>query len=73
MQSGELKFWLGVVAALACSLAVFAVLLFVALWQYRVIVGACLLLVLVLGAFSGCVVVVRGHTPGALPKSEREP
>lgn len=72
MDTGEKKAVLVSIMVVALCITAITALLFFALWQYRVIVGICVLLVFLLAAFAGCVVVLRSHhRPISVLKQER--
>ena len=60
MDSGERKFVLLALCLVSICLTILYSFLFIALWQFRLIVGASLLVILLSGTFSLCVVALRG-------------
>ena len=63
MDTGAKKGVLLIIGIVAICATIIVSILVIALWEYRVVVGMSLLIVLLLGAFSGCVVALRGNTP----------
>ncbi len=72
-MDGEKKFVLLVVGIVVVCITFLFSLLFIALWQYKVIVGISLLVILVAGTFSMCVVALRSNTPPHLPEPQYTP
>ena len=69
-MDGKIKFVLLTISIMMLCITILFALLFIALWQYKVIVGISLLVILIAGTFSGCVVVLRGNTPPQLPETQ---
>jgi hypothetical protein len=72
-MDGKIKFALVTVTLIMLCLTILFSLLFVALWQYKIIVGISLLVILLAGTFSVCVVAVRGNPPHQLPQPQYQP
>lgn len=72
-MDGKIKFVLLTISIMMLCITILFALLFIALWQYKVIVGISLLVILIAGTFSGCVVVLRGNTPPQLPETQYPP
>jgi hypothetical protein len=67
-MDGEKKFVLvSIMLVILCVTILFS-LLFIALWQYKIIVGVSLLVILLAGTFSLCVAALRGNTFRQLPQ-----
>ena len=72
-MDGKIKVILLTIILVTVCITILFSLLFIALWQYRVIVGVSLLVILLCGVFSVCVVVVRGNTFAQFPQSSYPP
>jgi len=78
MEAGERKYVLMAVCIVVVCLTVLYLLLFVALWQFKLVVGGSLLVILLCGTFCLCVVALRGtthqqfHTPPYLPVKQEQ-
>jgi hypothetical protein len=72
-MDGKIKFVLLTITLVTVCITVLFSLLFIALWQYKVIVGISLLVILIAGTFSGCVVALRGNTHAQLPQQQYPP
>jgi hypothetical protein len=62
MDAGERKYVLLAACIVGVCVTILFSFLFVALWQFKLLVGVCLLVILLSGTFSLCVVALRGST-----------
>jgi hypothetical protein len=70
MERGERKYVLLAVCIVVVCVTILFSFLFVALWQFKLLVGISLLVILLSGTFSLCVVALRGSSrPQSLPPS----
>jgi hypothetical protein len=59
-MNGERKFVLLAVSLVILCITILYCLLFFVLWQYRILVAVSLLIVVLAGTFSVCIVAIRG-------------
>ena len=62
MEAGERKYVLLAVCIVVACMTILFSFLFVALWQFKLVVGVSLLVILLSGTFCLCVVALRGST-----------
>ena len=72
-MGGYIKFILLCVTITTVCLTILFTILFIALWQFKIIVGASLLVILLAGSFTVCVVSLRGNTHSQLTRTQYLP
>ncbi len=72
MNAGAMKFILLCVSGTTLCVTILFSFLFLALWEYKLWVGISLLVILLVSAFSLCVVALRASTPRHIPPLKQE-